>query len=400
MPCLFSWPNFSKRYGGGLRKAVTILFFMLHIPLLPAGISYNAENGLIPRSLKSNIDMLYSEVDSYFSRTRINSFDIEIIFSDHLTPGWIRISPGVKAIRIYISNSPEALSFQYVKMRMVSVMVVNRVCPDLILKNDRLPDWISCGFLFRSWGTMKGRYIKLSKYPTVNALYNSGWQIDYRSFLEKGSALNGNSSAILMGELGAIILKNVSGKGQYFEFVDRLKAYLSLDKSDGEFTADDSALLKSKCLPNGTERILMLGALNYFYPLAPEICRRDMSAIVLDLIAFQENPQAEHVEISSKVSDSIKKLNDIKLRIPYRSQSGFDEFMSELNWISRNAEYDKLKRLVEADRLAKIFDLDIDAYRNLSEAERRYVPVGTRYSSILDYLAVVEPSLVKEKLER
>ncbi len=385
-----------------MRNTIIFALLMLGLKLHSSEFSWTAEDGLVSSSIRLPLESLQSCIDKYFSLTETKSYDVHILLTRHLSDGDIQVSPGRHALRIYLPNSPSCLSSRAVSLRIASLLIVNRIFPEAILNSDRLPEWISSGFLFCASDKMSKRILKLPNYPISRSLYCSGWDLDYCVFFT-GAISSGVPSA-LMNELGWILLNYFSKPNLKADFLSKLKAYLMFEKPG----SPEAALLAKKCIPDDFKNIILVRSMNCFYPTDPKICQRDMAIILSDALAtFKKlcddkklDDSTRQERFSALFADMVVELNLLRFRTTYHAQMDLAEIASNLQKMSSSGKYDKCISLLEHVAPEKIFSKDIEISEKLSDLELRYVDLGKRYSILLDHIAAYEPHAEKEIFSR
>ncbi len=334
------------------------------------------------RPMRDALESLQRCVEKYFQHVNSTPMPIRVELSSHLLPGETSVLADSKVLRILMSNSPGPLSPEAM-MGISSALVANKVAPDLPGRHGRIPEWVACGFVFRSGEDMKRPFLRLPRHPVGNAMWISGFGVDWKRFLADGSPHAGNSSFRLMGELGWALLSNFSRSKVQTELATDLRTWM-LDETDG---ADSPATR----LPADAERIVLKALVNNYFPSPPGACSRDfklaMSRLRAALADADKDPGGSLAAKNKALGLALEELEHLRNRTPYMSQKDLAGFVSRLSKFRGRADSYGLLDLLEETDADIIFGADSAAYEFLCSSETARTAPGRRYSAILDLLA-------------
>ncbi len=311
--------------------------------------------------------------------------------SSQLLPGETLVLADSKVLRILISNLPGAISPEAM-MGISSALVANKIAPDLPGRQGRIPEWVACGFVFRSGEDMKRPFLRLPRYPVGNAMLVSGFGVNWARFLADGSPRAGDSSFRLMGELGWALLSSFSRSKVQTELATNLRTWM-LDETDGSASSAPQ-------IPADAERIVLKALVNNCFPSPPGACSRDfklaMSRLKAALADADKDPENSLAAKNDALGLALEELEDLRNRTPHMSQKDLAGFLSKLSKFRGRADSYGLLDLLEETDAEMIFGADSAAYEFLCSSEAAHTAPGRRYSAMLDLLASHHHTRIEE----
>ncbi len=359
---------------------------------------WRSETGMVHPSLKRAIESLDSAVSSYFGADNPKSLEIEIVLTRRLAGEGCPIVPGKGVLRIYISDSPTALSSYLSRKEIVSSMIVNRLFPEFLGADKDLPEWISAGIMFSADMLGEDRFIRLPEYGHLNALYNSGWTVDVEKIFEEDIFGADVFLSELKMEISWVVMKSIAKRRLKERLVEELKIFFV-----GAEPVNNYEMAKRLLSAGGDQDIssamIFSSGTNLFYPAIPDKCDQELKTVAEDIDDFlaslqkkgdaaegdeaaREEGEKDKVSVFSK--NIIKRLTYLLMRSPYNSQKFLSGAIEKVGKIGDKGKAEMFKELVDSFRSGEIYQKDKRVYSVLDSAEKEFVSPGARYSVLLD----------------
>jgi hypothetical protein len=239
---------------------------------------------------------------------------------------------------------------------------------------------------------MKKPFLRLPRYPVGNAMWVSGFGVDWGRFLANGSPRAGDSSFRLMGELGWALLSSFSRSKVQTELATNLRTWM-LQEADG-------AASPAIHLPADAGCIVLKALVNNYFPSPPSASSKDLKLVMSRLKAGLADADKDHgSSLAAKNKALGLALEDLELlrnSAPYMSQKDLADFASRLSKFGGRADSYGLLDLLEETDADTIFGADSAAYEFLCASEAAHTAPGKRYSAMLDLLATHHHPQIEE----